>query len=596
MLPLGVCIAVAIVHSLLNFLDQIAVAVILIVNKIALGTILHSIFLEAGFSIGFYQESWKAASRLSLILICIWLVFIVTEVALSVSDADTKSISTAVLSIVSTAYENVMLLVYVVVVIQRKPGESRSPLEISRKKWRFRISIFLVLVLGTSFRVMAAMNITTIGSLPHYTVPAIVSVVMLICTAHFDRPVRTSWPRPRIPDYTLVLSLSFLWILPWILEVFAAFTKGLNTSSHFEGPGGFSVGFTLSLSWLLVSQVISLFFSIFKRRRSATVSACPFTLEHACSAASSDPYFSRRRASRHLLYIPGPCRHWHDSLGGTRPEGKSLGPVLFESGMEKKNWTRTLKKKSGALCLHSLAQWRSMYAKAVMIVLVILDMIFVSLNGEEGGDTVETYGNINNSSETLASLYSTPALTGKMHRLERWAMLSGFVVQFSFNFMGNDLIERYISYRLTKLARMLFATQAFLSGVSTHYSTNRKTSSMAESLRRQNSRGISMFSLQVHQVRTSSDHAKQVLRDVTRGTGGLGDEVLFLNAGGKKVDYTYKKHRDAVFKAKSSVMLIWSMYITSELILRFYVSRKKFIEEIKKKKTAVRTCASANIF
>ena len=83
-----------------------------------------------------------------------------------------------------------------------------------------------------------------------------------------------------------------------------------------------------------------------------------------------------------------------------------------------------------------------------------------------------------------------------------------------------------------------------------------------------------MFSLQVQQVRTSSDHAKQVLRDVTRGTGGLGDEVLFLNAGGKKVDYTYKKHRDAVFKAKSSVMLIWSMYITSELILRFYVSRK----------------------
>jgi hypothetical protein len=214
----------------------------------------------------------------------------------------------------------------------------------------------------------------------------------------------------------------------------------------------------------------------------------------------------------------------------------------------------------------------SMYAKAVMIVLVILDMIFVSLKGEGGGDGI--VGSGNNSSETLASLYSTPALTGKMHRLERWAMLSGFVVQFSFNFMGNDLIERYISYRVTKLARILFATQVFRSGVLTRHSLDRKLSSRAESLRRKNSHSSSMFSLQVQQPQSSKDHAKQVLRKVTRETGGLGEEVFFLNAGGKKLDYSFKKHRDAVFKAKSSIFLIWSMYVTSELILRFYISRK----------------------
>ena len=97
--PFAVCVVVAaIVHSLLNFGGQIALAAILVINKVALGAILHSIFLDAGFSIGFYQESWKAASRLSLMLICIWLMFIVAEVALSVPDADTKSISTTVLS------------------------------------------------------------------------------------------------------------------------------------------------------------------------------------------------------------------------------------------------------------------------------------------------------------------------------------------------------------------------------------------------------------------------------------------------------------------------------------------------------------------
>jgi hypothetical protein len=575
--PFAVCIVVAaIVHSLLNFGGQIALAAILVINKVALGAILHSIFLDAGFSIGFYQESWKAASRLSFVLIGVWLVLIVVEVALApgglVADAGTMAIATTVSSVVRRCYEFVMILAYVVFVVRRKPGEALSSEETSRKRWRFRVSVFLVLVLGTSFHIMAAFGAAAIGDLPHYTLPAVASIVLLISAAHFDRPVRKTWPRPRILDYTLVLSLSFLWILPWILDVFSAFTQGLNTSSQFEGLGGFSIGFTLSLSWTLVSIVISVFFQYFQE--TAVSDGLGVSIHFGTC-------LFRSLVGSLLFLVVEPLDIYFYILvladtGVFVLLGLGVRHRVWDRFCSKAAWRQNVdthtKKEVRRAMFTQFGSIASMNAKAVMIVVVILDMIFVSFEVEGGGrDTVKTVDS--NSSET-SSIYATPALTGKMHRLERWAMLSGFVVQFSFNFMGNDLVERYISYRIAKLARMLFATQVFRSDPSTNCSIRYKSRHTAESLRRQNSGAGSVFSLQVQQPNSSRDNAKQVLRDVTRETGGLGEEVLFLKAGGKKMNYSFTKHRDAVFKAKSSIILIWSMYMTSELILRFYVSRK----------------------
>ena len=49
-------------------------------------------------------------------------------------------------------------------------------------------------------------------------------------TAHCDKTVRHTWPRPRIAIYTLVTTMSLVWLLQWITITVCAFWSAVNLS------------------------------------------------------------------------------------------------------------------------------------------------------------------------------------------------------------------------------------------------------------------------------------------------------------------------------------------------------------------------------
>ena len=576
--PMCVCVVTTVlVHVVLSFGGNTGAISIYILNKVILGWNIQAIFMDAGFEVGFFKGSYKVALQLSSIIIVLWLTAVIIDALVRGIDGDYSGPNKSkidVTLVVRRCFEVAMLLMHALVIVKRDSVNKPLPEAIKTRNSRyFGVSVVLVLVLGVVFQVTPITKNGALSQFHPYFFIVIASVLILMTVAHFDRTVRATWPRPKLPEYTLVLCISLLWMLPWILALTSNFTKGLNTSSKLEGYSGLRVGFVLSLGWSICSVIISVFFQYFQEP--AVADGIGITI-HFCFC------FFRSLVGSLLFLIVEPLDIYFYVLclvdtGAQILSGLGLRAKVWDRYCSKARWkdhvnTRT-KKIVRRVMFKQFSLIPLLCSKFVMIVLCILDLIFLDFLSTTDERDVQTGKNISAMSNSIAkSSVWIPVLTGEMHRLERLAMAAGFVVQFSFQLLGNDIIQGMLTFRAEKLARKLSATHAFRSMVAG------RSSSMHSINMLPSSRGLglepSSRNLKAASVSKTEDVVSGVLKSVSRTTGGLAEEVLLASQLGK-YKYKFRKHRDAVFKVRSSAILIWSVYIVSEAILGFHVSRKQ---------------------
>ena len=672
-----------VVHTLVTVVDNAPwmIALLFVLTRVLMAWLLHSLWMDAGDAIGFghgLSRSDLTAQAFSITVLIVWICSVIVDAAMGAYDSnrfdhhDSQHINVA--GIVRLFVEIAMFLAFTFgLVATRDPVTKHTApsnachktqdtyFAKNRNPWPLRIVVTISVLAGGTYFFLWNMGVPrTIKELPYFFLPLLFVFVLTGVTAHCDKTVRHTWPRPRIAMYTLVTTMALVWLLQWVTVTVCAFWSAVNLSAESkaiclqdiesevgrgdsggDSGGGSDGGNTgdcstslwlntgyfdgstwLLLGWTGASMLLSLFLDYFVETAVSSGEGLDiyFGISMFKAMLSSLIFLTVKPldGTFYLLLLVKCAQHMAMGLG--------LKSYIWDSRCSKARWkkdfhTHALKTTKRAL-RWQFAIVAPVCGKAVMVVLILLEILQLQIR--YGSGELDAAGD---SPDAGAGVW-IPPLTGRKHSLERISMMAGFFVQAAFYFICNEIIETILANRMEKYQHRVSTLEAFrtvmMSGhhsqheVLRHFSNatpmgavgrqsfGGNTNSHKKSIKLDGSIETAVAAMEVRlEVEAAEERKKKGAKAHGRKSskltqrissmvsnaqkrqrkkmhfrprsnsisrGGLGGEAL-TSVGGQR-QYKWARHRAEIFHTRGKALLIWSVYMCADVVLRMIVARK----------------------